>query len=167
MDINPKSLLGLCELLDLHPSELLLNCCFCSCILDYPELWSFIHRGLNVVWKKGWPYGICLKCINFQAILDNLRNYECSAYTATVEEETGYCIDDLQVRCAGCWGLLTRVEKQWMQEYNRRYHKISGNWRGICFFCSRPPRPNRRLGPRHRRLQGLLVHPHIQTAWRR
>lgn len=166
MAYEPQSVLGLCEELGLRPNELLLNCVFCFCILAYEEVWSFIHRGFKIVWKKSWPYGICLKCVCFYATLDNLRYHQRSAYTETVEAETGFPIEDLQLRCACCWAVLTLLEKQWMKEYKRRYHNIAGQWRGVCFFCSRPRRIPARLGPRHRRMQQLFVHPHIQQAWR-
>ncbi|ADJ96353.1 E6 protein [Phocoena phocoena papillomavirus 4] len=152
---TPCLLEDLCSSLHLQPEDLLLTCIFCKKHLSEPDIWQFIYKNLLVVWRHGWPFGICWRCVDFQAKLERLRHYERSAYAATVEIDTGLPLSALQIRCTGCWKQLSFTEKYSHIRWNLRFHKIANNWRGFCNFCVRTDAdfPCIRYRPRVRRPQ--------------
>ncbi|AFA26567.1 E6 [Tursiops truncatus papillomavirus 4] len=138
---TPCLMQDLCKQFDLDIYELLICCVFCRNILEDIDKWSFRNRELYVVWKKEFPFAVCPKCLEVQAIIDLLRYYERSGTAGTVEEDTGKALGDLRVRCYGCFKPLTHSEKLFHVEDNAPFCKIANNWRGICTNCKYlPPR---------------------------
>ncbi|ABY73444.1 E6 [Tursiops truncatus papillomavirus 1] len=138
---NPCTIIELCEQFDLDLYELFICCVFCRKVLEDIEKWSCRNREINVVWKKEYPYAVCCKCLEVQAILDLLRYFERSGSAKTVEEDTGKPLGDLRVRCYGCYKPLTATEKLFHVEDQRPFTKVCNQWRGICTNCQYlPPR---------------------------
>ncbi|AVH76831.1 E6 protein [Tursiops truncatus papillomavirus 8] len=155
----PRLLEALCASMEIRPQDLLLTCVFCKVQLTLPDIWSFMYKNLNVVWKKKWPHGICWKCVDVQAKIDRLRYYVRSAYATTIEEETGKSIKELTIRCIRCWKTLCTFEKYRHLRLNLRFHQVGCNWRGFCLQCIRIP-----LNLPCMRYRPLLQAPNVYTS---
>ncbi|AAY32853.1 E6 [Tursiops truncatus papillomavirus 2] len=137
----------LCAQLHLPVEEILINCCFCNCQLSERSKWEQIYKDFKLVWREGWPHGICHKCQEIHAVKASWRGYEQSAYACYVEEETGTPLGDIYMRCLYCWIPLTGAEKIHMVEDRRHFIKINGYWKGLCHRCLwNPPRLAAQLG---------------------
>ncbi|AFA26581.1 E6 [Tursiops truncatus papillomavirus 6] len=132
---KPCSISDLCKLFNLDFYELSISCVFCRKQLEDIDKWCFMNRDLQVVWKKEFPFALCLKCIEVRVIVDLLRSFELSASAKYVEEETGHALGDLKIRCYGCWKPLTESEKLFHVEERKKFEKIANQWRGICTNC--------------------------------
>ncbi|AFA26588.1 E6 [Tursiops truncatus papillomavirus 7] len=131
----------LCDQFSLDIYELLITCVFCRNVLQDIDKWSFRNRELYVVWKKNFPFAVCPKCLEVQAIIDLLRKFERSGSAKTVEDDTGKPLGDLRLRCYGCYKPLTPTEKLFHVEDKTPFCKIANQWRGICTNCKYlPPR---------------------------
>nr|WCG92589.1 E6 [Dyodeltapapillomavirus sp.]WGU21309.1 E6 [Firstpapillomavirinae PV-HMU-2] len=135
----PCSVEGLCAEFKISVADLNINCIFCNKTLTEPDIWSYCFKDFKVVWRKGFPYASCWTCIELQATVDLWRNYECSAYGSTVEEQEGERLEELYIRCCGCLKLLNRIEKAEHITARRHFHRVRGLWRGICLHCLRTP----------------------------
>ncbi|QAB08758.1 E6 [Macaca fuscata papillomavirus 2] len=132
---NPKNVFLLCRNFGLELQDLQLVCVFCTEVLSDVDVVSFAYKELYLVWKKGFPYAACSKCLVLAAKFRQYRHWQHSAYASTIEAETGVCLDNILVRCYLCRKPLCAVEKAKHVELQRRYHKISGHWRGTCLQC--------------------------------
>lgn len=136
MDANcPKNIFVLCRNTGIGFDDLRLHCIFCTKELTTTELHAFALRELNVVWRRGAPYGACARCLLVEGIARRLKYWEYSYYVSRVEEETKQSIDTQQIRCYMCHKPLVKEEKDRHRNEKRRLHKISGHWRGSCQYC--------------------------------
>ncbi|AXN57287.1 E6 [Macaca mulatta papillomavirus 3] len=133
----PKNIFLLCKEFGLELQDLRLVCVFCANVLTDAEVVSYAYKELDVVWRKQYPFGACARCLLAAGILRQFRRWNYSAYSTTVEQETGQSVDTLFVRCYLCHKPLCHVEKAKHVEEQRRYHKIAGNWTGTCLQCWR------------------------------
>ncbi|ADJ96347.1 E6 protein [Phocoena phocoena papillomavirus 2] len=138
---DPRTIKDLCKNFDLSVQALLILCVFCKKQLTDLEIWSFSHKQLRVVWKKGFPFAACKKCLEVCALVDCWRNFQRSATAKQVEEDTGKALGDLDVRCMGCYKLMTTLEKAYQLEDEKQFCKIAGYWKGYCINCLTDPPP--------------------------
>ncbi|ASH99052.1 E6 [Ailuropoda melanoleuca papillomavirus 1] len=131
----PKSVSGLLLLLDLEVADLQLSCIFCKCSLTARDLSTFDRKELHLVWRKGYPFGACGPCLLGAAQVDIWRHFDCSVYGTSVQDICGIALNDLYVRCYGCYKPLTNSEKDLMVEEKKRLHCVRGYWRGLCLMC--------------------------------
>nr|WDS49668.1 MAG: E6 protein [Neophocaena asiaeorientalis asiaeorientalis papillomavirus 6] len=140
-DSDPCLISELCEQFQIDLYELLICCVFCRRTLEDIEKWSFRNRELCVVWRKGFPFAICSRCIEVRAFVDLLRHFERAGSAGTVEEDTGRPLGDLRIRCYGCYKPLSATEKLFHVEDGRPFNKVANHWRGCCTNCTvLPPR---------------------------
>ncbi|CAC80269.1 E6 protein [Omikronpapillomavirus 1] len=138
---SPCTIKSLCLAFGLRFDELLISCVFCRTNLRTFEVWSFMTRNLKVLWRKGFPFACCPKCLEVQALVAWLRHFERSGNAKAVEEDTGESLGDLPMRCVGCFKPMSASEKQFQIEDKRPFTKVSGYWRGFCLNCLTTPPP--------------------------
>ncbi|ADJ96341.1 E6 protein [Phocoena phocoena papillomavirus 1] len=138
---NSETIPQLCADFDLTTDELILLCIFCKKTLQAFDIWAHTVRGLLVVWRKGFPFAACRKCLEVLALVDGWRRFEYAAYASTVEAETGKPLGDIPIRCMGCFKSMTSLDKITHVEEKKRFHKIGGCWRGFCVTCIFTPPP--------------------------
>nr|APX52871.1 E6 protein [human papillomavirus 86]APX52889.1 E6 protein [human papillomavirus 86] len=132
---TPTNIFVLCQEYEVEFDNLRLLCIFCKNELTEGELLSFALKELLLVWKHGFPHGVCLKCICREAKVRELRHWEHSSYGSTVEQDTGVSLAHLNIRCHACFKPLCWPEKLHMVELNLHFHKIAGQWTGKCSNC--------------------------------
>lgn len=133
--INPKTLVSLCAALEITLDELNLSCIFCKGDLTLDELESFTKRHFRVIWRSGFPYGVCWACTFTKAREQGWRHHTFSAGATTVELDTGIPLGDLHIRCTVCLKPTTYLEKLAVVSRGGRFHKIGHHWRGFCTAC--------------------------------
>nr|AET51802.1 early protein E6 [Human papillomavirus type 53]ANY26604.1 oncoprotein E6 [Human papillomavirus type 53]ANY26606.1 oncoprotein E6 [Human papillomavirus type 53] len=134
---RPRTLHQLCEVVNKPLLELQLGCVFCKKALTASEVYNFAYKDLRVVYRDGYPYGVCKFCLLFYSKVRKLRYYNCSVYGASLEALTKKKLSDLLIRCYRCQHPLTPEEKQLHCDYKKRFHKISHMWTGSCLTCWR------------------------------
>ncbi|BAM93531.1 putative E6 protein [Human papillomavirus 160] len=132
---HPKNIFLVCRDYGISFEDLRLNCIFCTKELTCAELAAFAIRELDIVWRSGAPYGACARCLLFHGIVRRLHHWDYSYYVEGVETETQQSIYTQRIRCYMCHKPLAREEKDKHRDEKRRYHKISGYWRGSCLHC--------------------------------
>lgn len=125
--------------LEIPVTHLSITCIFCNKTVQKRELLQFVYKDLKVVWRKQWPYVTCVKCLAVKTRISAWRGYEGSGDVTAVERDTGTPFGDLVVRCIVCVSKLTALEKIDMVSKGRKFHKVYGNYRGICCTCSSDP----------------------------
>ncbi|ABV80245.1 E6 [Ursus maritimus papillomavirus 1] len=133
---NPRSVRDLCLELDIEVGHLNLNCVYCKKWLSASDKGAFDRKCLKLIWKKGFPYGVCALCLYYNLQVSLWRHFRRSAYGLTLEKETGIPLGDLLIRCMQCGKILLAEEKVVMVEEGTRFHNVCGVWRGQCLMCS-------------------------------
>nr|WJJ59282.1 MAG: E6 protein [Arctocephalus gazella papillomavirus 2] len=133
---HPRTLPGLLRELGLSLNTVLLSCAFCNDVLSVRELCKFNRKNLCLVWKKGFPFGVCSPCLLLEAQIFFWRHFEYSVCAQTLEKELQGALGELQLRCYSCYTFLDIEDKRRMVAQGRRFHRIQGLWRGICVLCS-------------------------------
>nr|WDS49650.1 MAG: E6 protein [Neophocaena asiaeorientalis asiaeorientalis papillomavirus 3] len=141
MDEDSNTIPRLCADFDLTTDELILPCIFCKKTLQAFDIWTNTVRHLKVIWRKGFPYGACRRCLEVLALVEGWRKFEWSAGAATVELHTGKALGDLFMRCMGCFKPMSHLDKITQVEEKRNFTRIGGHWRGICVTCLFSPPP--------------------------
>nr|WBM83419.1 E6 protein [human papillomavirus 87] len=142
---TPTNIFLLCQEYEVDFDNLRLLCIFCKKELTESELLAFALRELLLVWRFGFPYGVCLQCLFREAKKRELRHWEYSSYGPTVEEETGVALALQNIRCHACCKPLCWPEKEHMIHANLHFHKIAGKWTGKCSNCRAICMARRRL----------------------
>nr|WGU21304.1 E6 [Firstpapillomavirinae PV-HMU-1] len=135
----PLYLDDLSAFLDIPLDDIRVTCAFCDTVLPARDKRAFVKKLLCLVWRAGWPHGICWRCLEVTAVKDSWRNYRRSCHALTVEHEAGQPLADMFIRCVGCWAPLTNEEKIDMVDTGRHLHNIGGYWKGFCGTCTRDP----------------------------
>nr|WDS49644.1 MAG: E6 protein [Neophocaena asiaeorientalis asiaeorientalis papillomavirus 2] len=138
---KPCTIRQLCLQYGLQIDELLICCVFCRRALREFDIWSFVNKGLLVLWKKGFPHACCPRCLEVQALVQWLRRFERCGNATAVEEDTGKPLGELFIRCMGCYKPLNNSEKLFQIEDRKPFTKVAGNWRGFCLNCLTTPPP--------------------------
>lgn len=134
-DDRPRTLPGLLAFLELPIEDLQLNCIFCKKILFEGELWGFTFRGLRLVWRGGYPHGVCFACLERELHIQGLRHHRRTALASGVEAETGKALGDLKVRCLYCAYILSHRDLAHVLSDNGIFYLIGERWRTICPWC--------------------------------
>ncbi|CAA52536.1 early protein, partial [human papillomavirus 27] len=131
----PRNIFLLCKQYGLELEDLRLLCVYCRRALSDADVLAFAIKELSVVWRKGFPFGACGKCLIAAGKLRQYRHWHYSCYGDTVETETGIPIPQLFMRCYICHKPLSWEEKEALLVGNKRFHNISGRWTGHCMQC--------------------------------
>lgn len=135
----PTNIRELAQALQIPFSALQVPCIFCKNHLGRVDLQQFVYKSLSLVWREGWPYGVCVKCLAMRCRVQVWRGYEASVDVTGLEKCLGERFGDQLIRCLVCLSPLTPLDKVDMVAKNRQFHKISGNFRGTCRSCSVAP----------------------------
>lgn len=138
-EADPRTVTGLARNLDIELRNLQLNCVYCTQHLSRRDLYKQIEKSIRVVWRGGFPYGVCSRCLVFNQQIAAWRRHSRSAYVCAVEADEGRPLGDILVRCVICLTPLNALEKVMMVARHRRFHKIGSNWRGLCETCASNP----------------------------
>lgn len=130
------SVYELCRRLNKKASDVQLNCIFCGGTLTDYDKFTFDVKALCLITRGGkGPYGACVRCCEFRAFADCVRNAQCTLELDGVERVTGKRSEDIVVRCMFCLGLLTNADKKLAKEKRKPFILVRKCWRGSCGAC--------------------------------
>ncbi|ASC49548.1 E6 [Bovine papillomavirus] len=135
MDSYPHSIQELLECYGLSFYDLYLLCIFCDNLLTYADCDHFEYAELNLVWRNGWPYGVCKSCCSRAGHWECVRFYQFSMLGNDVESHTGCTLLQLSVRCYACLKKLNLTEKLEHVWKGVAFHCVKDRWKGICNNC--------------------------------
>ncbi|AYD74605.1 E6 [Macaca mulatta papillomavirus 6] len=142
---RPRTLQELCTYCNLSFDSLHITCVFCSKALTLAEAYAFQYKDLFVVWRAGLPFAACAFCLEVHGEIRKKRHREYASFWYTVEQECGEKLENIYIRCYRCHKPLCWVEKQRHITHGRRFHRVSGHWKGRCLQCWKPECTERRL----------------------
>lgn len=135
-EYRPRSLRELMADMGLQYQTILLSCVYCSKTLEVSELVTFSVKDLQIIWRGGFPYGVCAFCLEFYLKIQYIRHYRRSASIKTVEEELQRPVGNLNLRCFVCAIKLHSTDYATMEEQGLNLKYIAGQWRGKCMICN-------------------------------
>lgn len=148
---QPRTIPGLLLSLELQIEDLLLNCAFCCKTLYEAELWAFTFRGLRLVWRDGYPFGVCFACLERHMRIQSLRYHRRTARATGVEADTGRALGDLKVRCIYCALVIAQIDLVDLVAEDAVFYLIGERWRTICPWCKNGVSPPGAICMRRRR----------------
>lgn len=131
----PVCLEEYCNYFDVTPDMLTLPCIFCRRDLCDSDLDSFSRKRLSLVWKKGVCYAACVRCVARTAAYERAKYFQCTVEAVYIEYFTQTPLQELNVRCLFCMGLLTNEEKIDIIASGSKFQLVRGHWKGVCREC--------------------------------
>ncbi|AAZ39499.1 E6 protein [human papillomavirus 97] len=140
---RPYKLPDLCTELNTSLPEIEISCVYCKTTLERTEVYEFAFKDLFVVYRDCIAYAACTKCLTFFSKIRELRYYSHSVYGDTLEKITNTGLYNLLIRCLQCQKPLNPADKYKHLKDKRRFHHISGYYRGQCNSCYNQSRQER------------------------
>ncbi|ANZ90244.1 E6 protein [Bos taurus papillomavirus 18] len=135
MASQPKTITELIESLSPSDEAVYLKCVFCRGDLTISDCTHFEEADLQLIWKRGEPYGACKRCCIHAGYLECSTKYMFSMFGVDVEIYTGRRLLCMKVRCYRCFKPLNFLEKIKQVERYEPFHCISYRWKGRCLKC--------------------------------
>lgn len=131
---RPTSIQQYADLVGISLLDVSLPCKFCEGFLSFLDCVAFDCKGLNVIWRRGIPYGACQVCCSRLARSEFVAYYEGSVSVTEVIFLEQKPLSDIHVRCYSCLQTLSLPEKIVSGSLSL-IHRVRGNWRSICMYC--------------------------------
>lgn len=133
---QPATLNDYCRYFNLSFFDVSLQCVFCKFVLDTQHLAAFHKKCLRLVWRNGNCYACCCQCCRVSARYEFERHKRCSISAAMIQDVLRKPLNEIQIRCYGCLGLLDLVEKVDTISREDSFYLVRDGWKGLCRQCT-------------------------------
>lgn len=133
---KPLTVQQLADTLCIPVLDILIPCRFCTRFLSYIELLGFDYKGLQLIWtEEDFVFACCSSCAHATAQYEFTRFYEHSVNGREIEIVEQKGIGEVVVRCQYCLKRLDLIEKLDVCCKHQQFHRVRGNWKGVCRHC--------------------------------
>ncbi|AXN57294.1 E6 [Macaca mulatta papillomavirus 4] len=134
---RPLTIPDYCSAFGFAISEVKIPCLFCNYYMSLQDVGNFDLKGLQLVWKTDYCYGVCTPCLRATAKYEEENYHQCSVGPLWVETLAEKSLLSLCIRCLLCLKLLDCAEKYQHIPLREPFHLVRGQWRGYCRWCIR------------------------------
>lgn len=134
---RPRSIKDLCRVLGTVFPNISVPCHYCQRPLSVLDIFGFEQSHLSLIWRDGYPKGICSVCCRLLARLEFTHRHLRSCKASQASLYIGTDLSQVDIRCINCLCKLTSIERGWYISDDRTVHVlINKQVRAPCVRCT-------------------------------